>query len=86
MKDTVQHCYSTKKFSSMSKGHWGELFLLYSDGTWEEIFDYHWSDPLNVKIIPSRKLIGKTREEVIAFLKSLRYDGKLEGAFIEEGD
>lgn len=80
MNSIVEYVHSTKRFGS-EKGHWGEMMLMYSDGTWEKIFEYRWSDPFNVRVINAKLLVGKTRKEAVERLEKLYYEGKLEGIF-----
>lgn len=76
----VEHILN-KKHSGVVIGHYGELVFLYSDGTWEKIFEYHWTDPCNTKPFRTKGLTGKTREEAIEHVKKYYYEKHIEGHF-----
>lgn len=62
---------------------WVELIVLYTDGTWEKIFEYRWDGPDNQNLYNAGRFTGRTRDEAIIMLEKAYYNGDIEGVFID---
>ena len=70
------------KHFDRKKGRYSELYLLYDDGTWEQVWEYRWSDPAKETRLNTSKFGGMTRDEIVEKLIAERDAGKIEGVVV----
>ena len=84
MTKIVKAAVNDIKHFDRKKGRYSELYLLYDDGTWEQVWEYRWSDPAKETRLNTSKFGGMTRDEVIEKLIAERDAGKIEGVVIDD--
>lgn len=83
---TVYKCFSYKNPTlTWKRGQdvrYGVLIFLYTDGTWEEIFQYEWVHIQDKQqTVNTNWVAGRTRDQAIELLKRYVDEGRIKGKF-----